>query len=221
MIGCLNTDVVTYFLFCPFVGTYHQSNTHQYYIVPNYEETYFLHQVLTPIYYFGLSRLSPIQIKLTKCQAQQLDVDEAIYAQIARESEADNKQQKRVRFELPDNQRQWPRVSFALTMRQKTADHDESTTRGRQSATNEQKQNKAAQATSYAVKKIISENGFSHNQFSNRSFPSNRSYLTAYQNKKGNKKVVFTGRLLGGVCTLYSIGESVQCTHSLLYVFDK
>ena len=33
--------------------------------------------------------------------------------------------------------------------------------------------------------------------------------------KKGNKKVIFTGRLLGGACTLYSIGESVQCIHSL------
>ena len=38
--------------------------------------------------------------------------------------------------------------------------------------------------------------------------------------KKGNKKVIFTGRLLGGACTLYSIGESVQCIHSLLYVLD-
>ena len=34
--------------------------------------------------------------------------------------------------------------------------------------------------------------------------------LTAYQNKKGNKKVVFTGRLQGDVFSLYSIGESVQ-----------
>ena len=32
-------------------------------------------------------------------------------------------------------------------------------------------------ATSYAVRKMISENGFSDNQFSNRSFPSTRSYL--------------------------------------------
>ena len=39
--------------------------------------------------------------------------------------------------------------------------------------------------------------------------------------KKGNKKVVFTGRLQGGVCSLYSIGESVQCIHSLLYVLDN
>ena len=39
--------------------------------------------------------------------------------------------------------------------------------------------------------------------------------------KKSNKKVVSTGRLLGGVCTLYSIGESVQCIHSLLYVLDN
>ena len=45
--------------------------------------------------------------------------------------------------------------------------------------------------------------------------------FTAYQNKKGNKKVVFTGRLQGGVCSLYSIGESVQCIHSLLYVLDN
>ena len=45
--------------------------------------------------------------------------------------------------------------------------------------------------------------------------------FTAYQNKKGNKKVVFTGRLQGGACSLYSIGESVQCIHSLLYVLDN
>ena len=45
--------------------------------------------------------------------------------------------------------------------------------------------------------------------------------FTGYQNKKGNKKVVFTGRLQGGVCSLYSIGESVQCIHSLLYVLDN
>ena len=45
--------------------------------------------------------------------------------------------------------------------------------------------------------------------------------FTAYQNKKGNKKVVFTGRLQGGVCSLYSFGESVQCIHSLLYALDN
>ena len=46
--------------------------------------------------------------------------------------------------------------------------------------------------------------------------------FTGYQNKKGNKKVVFTGRLLqGGVCSLYSIGETVQCIHSLLHVLDN
>ena len=45
--------------------------------------------------------------------------------------------------------------------------------------------------------------------------------FTAYQNKKCNKKVVFTGRLQGGVCSLYSIGESLQCIHSLLYVLDN
>ena len=45
--------------------------------------------------------------------------------------------------------------------------------------------------------------------------------FTGYQNKKGNTKVVFTGRLQGGVCSLYSIGESVQCIHSLLYVLDN
>ena len=45
--------------------------------------------------------------------------------------------------------------------------------------------------------------------------------FTAYKNNKGNKKVVFTGRLQGGVCPLYSIGESVQCIHSLLYVLDN
>ena len=39
--------------------------------------------------------------------------------------------------------------------------------------------------------------------------------FTAYQNKKGNEKVVFIGRLQGGVCSLYSIGESVQCILSL------
>ena len=76
-------------------------------------------------------------------------------------------------------------------------------------------------ATSYAVRKMMSENGFFDNQFSNRIFPSTRSYFTGYQNKKGNKKVVFTGRLQGGVCSLSSIGESVQCIHSLLYVLDN
>ena len=40
---------------------------------------------------------------MTKRQAQQLDFDEAIYAQMARESVACNKQQKRAHFELPDN----------------------------------------------------------------------------------------------------------------------
>ena len=45
--------------------------------------------------------------------------------------------------------------------------------------------------------------------------------FTAYQNKKGNQKVVFTGRLQGGVCSFYSIGESVQCIHSLVYVLDN
>ena len=40
--------------------------------------------------------------------------------------------------------------------------------------------------------------------------------------KKSSKKVVFTGRLLGGVCTLYSIAESIQYIHnSLLCVFDN
>ena len=37
--------------------------------------------------------------------------------------------------------------------------------------------------------------------------------------KKGNKKAAFIGRLLGGVCTLYSIGESVQCIHSSAVCF--
>ena len=63
-------------------------------------------------------------------------------------------------------------------------------------------------ATFYAVKKMISENGFSDNQFSSRIFPTTRYYLTAYQNKKGSQKSCFH-RLLRGVCTLYSIGESV------------
>ena len=57
------------------------------------------------------------------------------------------------------------------------------------------------QATFYAVRKMISEKGFSDYQFSNMIFPSTQ---------------VFTGRLLGGVCTLYS---TVHCsTRSLLYV---
>ena len=68
---------------------------------------------------------------------------------------------------------------------------------------------------------MILENGFSDNQFSNRVFQAPVLIFTAYQNKKGNKKVVFTGRLQGGVCSLYSIGESVQCIHSLLYVLDN
>ena len=54
----------------------------------------------------------------------------------------------------------------------------------------------------------MSENGFSDNQFSNRIFPSTRSYLHRLSKHKGNKKVVFTGRLQGGVCSLYSIGDS-------------
>ena len=45
--------------------------------------------------------------------------------------------------------------------------------------------------------------------------------LQLINTKKGSQKVVFTGRLLGGVCTLYSIGESVQCIHSLPYVSDN
>ena len=79
----------------------------------------------------------------------------------------------------------------------------------------------ACKATSYAVKKMISENGFSVNQSSKRIFASTRSYLPAYQNKKGNKKVVFH-QLLGGVCMLYSIGESrlMYSLHNLLYVLD-
>ena len=67
----------------------------------------------------------------------------------------------------------------------------------------------------------MSENGFSDNQFSDRIFPSTRSYLHRLSKQKGNEKVVFTGRLQGGVCSLYSIGESVQCIHSLLYVLDN
>ena len=67
----------------------------------------------------------------------------------------------------------------------------------------------------------MSENGFSDNQFSNRIFPSTRS-SQVIKTKKEIKKVVFTGRLLqGGVCSLYSIGETVQCIHSLLYVLDN
>ena len=31
---------------------------------------------------------------------------------------------------------------------------------------------------------------------------------------KGQQKSSFTGRLLGGVCTSYSIEESVQCIHT-------
>ena len=45
------------------------------------------------------------------------------------------------------------------------------------------------------LKKMITENGFSDHQLSNRNFPSTRSYLTAYQNKKGQYKstvIVFT-----------------------------
>ena len=57
--------------------------------------------------------------------------------------------------------------------------------------------------------KKSSENGFSANQFSNRIFPSTHSYFI--------RKSSFH-RILEGVCTLYSIGESVQCIHSLLYV---
>ena len=45
-------------------------------------------------------------------------------------------------------------------------------------------------ATSYAVEKMISENGFSDNQLKKSSFH----------------------RLLGGVCTLYSIGEWRVCS---------
>ena len=38
----------------------------------------------------------------------------------------------------------------------------------------------------------MSENGFSDNHFSNRIFPSTRSYLHRLSKQKGNKKVVFT-----------------------------
>ena len=46
--------------------------------------------------------------------------------------------------------------------------------------------------------------------------------LQLFKIKKGNKKVVFTARSLGGVCTLYSIRKYVQCIHSsLLHVLDS
>ena len=79
---------------------------------------------------------------------------------------------------------------------------------------------------------------FSNNQFSNRIFPSTRS-LKKNQNAprpsehppvKGEKcqNVILSKKiknsfhqLRGGVCTLNSIGESVQCVHSLLYVLDN
>ena len=68
---------------------------------------------------------------------------------------------------------------------------------------------------------MLSENGCSDNQFLTGFFQAPVPIFTAYQNKKGNKKVVFTGRLQGGVCSLYSIGGYVQCIHSLLYVLDN
>ena len=45
--------------------------------------------------------------------------------------------------------------------------------------------NNLSKAISYAVKKMVSENGFADNLFSNKIFPSTRPYLTAYQNIKG------------------------------------
>ena len=88
-------------------------------------------------------------------------------------------------------------------------------------------------ATSYAVRKMISEKlcgpsirpllmlleklyqktAFPTINFPTGFFQAPVLIFTAYQNKKGNKKVVFTGRLQGGVCSLYSIEESVQCIH--------
>ena len=40
------------------------------------------------------------------------------------------------------------------------------------------------QATSYVVRKMMSENGFSDNHFSNRIFPSTRSYLHRLSKQK-------------------------------------
>ena len=71
---------------------------------------YFFFAESLSLYYFGLSRLPP-PIILKKN-------DEAIYAQMARESKTDNTPQKTVRFELPEYQHKQPPVSFTLTMRQ-------------------------------------------------------------------------------------------------------
>ena len=48
--------------------------------------------------------------------------------------------------------------------------------------TKENKNN--SKATSYAVRKMMSENGFSDNQYSNRIFPSTRSYLHRLSKQK-------------------------------------
>ena len=53
---------------------------------------------------------------MTKVEAQQLDLDETIYAERARESGTDSTSQKKVRFNLPDNQQQRPPVKFTITM---------------------------------------------------------------------------------------------------------
>ena len=54
---------------------------------------------------------------MRKCEAQQLDLDETIiYAEMARESGADTTRQKKVRFNLPDNQKQQPPVKFTIAM---------------------------------------------------------------------------------------------------------
>ena len=76
-------------------------------------------------------------------------------------------------------------------------------------------------ATSYAVRKMISKTAFLIINFPTGFFQAPGLIFTAYQNKKGTNKVVFTGRLQGDVCSLYSIGDSVQCIHSLLYVLDN
>ena len=97
------------------VKTFPQRDTHQhkwYPVTRNCDSSIKPHLYIFP----QLSAFSDRKKQMTKREAQQLDLDETIYAEMARESGADFTRQTKVRFNLSGIQEQQPPVKFTITM---------------------------------------------------------------------------------------------------------